>query len=157
VSDKVNLQHAAADRQAPAVTDTVHFNLDETRVDLPGGLPAPDPRSEALVCKYLALQAGRPEPRTAEDGNLFVDDLIDRHGRLTESGEELAGRLHATGAFAYMEPPPTPRRPAAEQPPSPAPARSPYGASRLRNDEAGAEPTPASDLAYRAARGDTIV
>jgi hypothetical protein len=59
---------------------------------------------EALAEKYLALRASEAEPQTAQDAFLFTYDLVDRKGRLTEAGLELAAVLVQSGDFAHLAP-----------------------------------------------------
>jgi hypothetical protein len=54
---------------------------------------------EALVRKYRALEASQPEPRSLQDGALFLCDLVDRQGQLTDAGIEAARLLEQSGAF----------------------------------------------------------
>jgi hypothetical protein len=61
-----------------------------------------EPEREALVVKYLALEASQPEPTTSRDGYLFVHNLVDRKGRLTDDGLELARFLEQSGDFAHL-------------------------------------------------------
>src|SRR4051812_31635459 len=64
---------------------------------------------EALVSKQRALEASLPEPRSPQDGSLFVYELVDRQGRLTDAGVEVARLLDQAGAYedlAAQHPPP---------------------------------------------------
>jgi hypothetical protein len=107
---------------------------------------------ETLVMKLLALEAGVPPPLARADGWLFLHGLADRHGRLTEPGQDAARRLRATGAYTHVETPTVPRR--APSPPAPAPAGR--GSPGTRGGRlAGYDPAD-NRLAYRAARGEPV-
>jgi hypothetical protein len=63
-----------------------------------------EPEREALVTKYLALQASQPQPRGAQDGYLFMYELVDRTGQLTEAGIDAARDLEQSGHYAHLAP-----------------------------------------------------
>jgi hypothetical protein len=63
---------------------------------------------EALRHKYRALEESRPEPRWLQDGALFLYDLVDRQGQLTDAGLEAARLLEQAGACTELTSPPAP-------------------------------------------------
>src|SRR5260370_24599007 len=71
-------------------------------------LPAPEmvevpeldeQESLVLVSKLVALDAGVPQPTSSQDGYLFLSELVNSKGCLTETGIECPRLLQRTGKY----------------------------------------------------------